>query len=111
MSKQKKNSERQYSSTQLAIIKECDDLKELLLEKNESYADSFSSPINIFARGLSPDAQIRVRIDDKLKRIACGKEYKEEETEKDLVGYLILKRVENKLRKKAKKLFKKSKNR
>lgn len=108
MKKQKQDSERQYSSTQREIIKQCDDIKELLLEKNESYADSFSSPINIFAKGLSPDAQIRVRIDDKLKRIACGKEYKEEVTEIDLIGYLILKRVENIMRKKAKKIRKKT---
>lgn len=100
MKKQKKNSNKSLTKSQQAIVKECDSIKALLLEKNESYADSFASPINIFAKGLSPDSQLRVRIDDKLKRIACGKEYKEEETELDLVGYLILKRVENKLRKK-----------
>lgn len=103
MKNQKKSSKKSLTKTQKLIIKECDRIKALLLEKNESYADSFASPINIFAKGLSPDAQLRVRIDDKLKRIACGKEYKEEVTEEDLVGYLILKRVENKMRKKVKK--------
>lgn len=37
--------------------------------------------------------QINVRIDDKLSRLARGNEYPGDDTELDLIGYLILKRV------------------
>ena len=36
---------------------------------------------------------MNVRIDDKLSRIARGREYAGDDTELDLIGYLVLRRV------------------
>lgn len=80
------------------ISAECDAVKEMLLKKNESYGNSFAEPIGIFAKGLSVDAQIRVRIDDKLSRLAKGGEFAGDDTALDLIGYLVLFRVVQKMR-------------
>jgi hypothetical protein len=65
----------------------------MLISKNRSYGSSFSEPLGIFAKGLSADVQIRVRIDDKLARLARGTEFLNEDTVLDLIGYLVLWRV------------------
>jgi len=86
-----------------ALIRaECKAVEELLLSKNEAYGNSALEPIGIFA-GKDPERQIRVRIDDKLKRLQNMREVSEvgnstdhmptEDTELDLIGYLILLRV------------------
>lgn len=80
------------------ISAECDAVKEMLLKKNESYGNSFAEPIGIFAKGLSVDAQIRVRIDDKLSRLAKGGEFAGDDTALDLIGYLVLFRVVQKMK-------------
>lgn len=81
------------TDTQEYIKQECDDIKKMLLRKNKEYGDSAINPIKIFS---SADALelINVRIDDKLSRIK-NRETKniKEDTEMDLIGYLILKRV------------------
>lgn len=74
------------------IIDECESMKQLLLEKNESYGNSIFSPIGIFAKG-DPEEQICIRLDDKLKRIQRGKEYQGDDSIKDLIGYLHLLRI------------------
>jgi hypothetical protein len=87
-------------TTAQLIEQECDALKALLLAKNAKYGDSASNPIRIFSKA-SPVEQILVRIDDKLSRIArSGFAMKasdlvgaDEDTVKDLIGYLILLRV------------------
>jgi hypothetical protein len=65
-----------------------------LIEKNNAYGNSVSDPIRIFSK-LSVLDGLRVRIDDKLSRIARGidTEKVEEATDIDLIGYLILKRI------------------
>jgi hypothetical protein len=78
------------SETQQWIARVCDEFKYLLIEKNKSYGNSFAEPIRIFAKDYPPDAQMLVRIDDKLNRLAKGQEYLDEDTCKDLIGYLIL---------------------
>ena len=82
--------------TQALITKECDGVKELLLAKNREYGNSAMEPINVFS-GLDAVQQIDVRIDDKLSRIRSIRKLDEvkisEDTEQDLIGYLILKRV------------------
>jgi len=77
--------------SQLAIYAECRDLADFLLEKNINYGNSFAEPLNVYSQ-CSPDEQLNVRIDDKLKRRKHGKDGGED-TDKDLIGYLILKRV------------------
>jgi len=45
--------------------------------------------------------QINVRIDDKLSRIARGRDYAGDDTELDLIGYLVLRRVARTVKKPA----------
>jgi len=84
-------------NVQKLIAEECDGVKELLLEKNREYGNSAIQPKRIFSRSSSVE-QIKVRIDDKLSRLA-NREDKNilEDTEKDLIGYLILLRVDRRL--------------
>jgi|TARA_R110000803_G_C11970741_1_gene319699 hypothetical protein len=66
----------------------------LLLEKNKAYGDTANEPPQIFSK-LSPKEGILARIDDKLSRIkTVGLNNKTEDTMLDLIGYLILYRVQ-----------------
>jgi hypothetical protein len=76
----------------VAIGRVCDNLKAMLLEKNVSYGNSALEPLRIFSK-TDPLEQLNVRIDDKLSRIARGHEYAGDDTELDLLGYLVLRRV------------------
>ena len=80
--------------TKTAIVHVCEDLKEMLLAKNEKYGDSALSPKRIFSQSSSME-QIMVRIDDKLSRIASTKALggPDEDTLSDLIGYLVLLKV------------------
>jgi len=80
------------SYVQAAITQVCDDVKRTLLEKNHTYGNSALDPLRIFSRA-DPVEQLNVRIDDKLSRIARGSEFAGDDTELDLIGYLVLKRV------------------
>jgi len=69
----------------------------LLLEKNQAYGDTANDPPKIFSK-LSPKEGILARIDDKLSRIKqVGINDKTEDTMLDLIGYLILYRVQCKI--------------
>jgi hypothetical protein len=79
------------------IARKCDEIKELLLEKNAAYGNSALDPLRIFSRA-SPLEQIKVRLDDKLSRIVRGAETSiKEDTPRDMCGYLILYMVEQDL--------------
>ena len=81
------------SLVQETICEVCTEISAHLVRKNNDYGNSFADPVGIFSK-LSPLDQINVRIDDKLKRIKnSGDKNFNEDTELDLVGYLILKRV------------------
>jgi hypothetical protein len=68
----------------------CDKIKKLLLEKNRKYGNSALSPKRIFSKSCATE-QLKVRIDDKLSRIAnTGLDGADEDTLQDLIGYLIL---------------------
>lgn len=83
------------------ISKTCDEIKELLLEKNKSYGNSVFKPINLFSK-LTASEQINVRIDDKLNRLKNGNNYNNEDTILDLIGYLIIKHIiDNEMNKKS----------
>lgn len=69
----------------------CDEIKELLLLKNEKYGNSALDPLRIFSKSDAQE-QIRVRIDDKINRIKTGTD-DDEDVILDLLGYLILYRV------------------
>ena len=78
------------------IAAECDALKAMLLQKNAAYGNSAIEPLRIFSHA-DPEEQIRVRIDDKLSRLARGSAAGED-VEQDLMGYLVLLRVSRALR-------------
>lgn len=61
----------------------------LLIDKNQSYGDSALNPARIFSKADRIE-QLNVRIDDKLSRIQRGGEFAGDDTEIDLIGYLIL---------------------
>ena len=71
----------------------CDEIKEMLIMKNRKYGDSAIAPVNIFYRGTAEDA-LRVRMDDKLSRIMNRQDDEDEDPEDDLIGYLILHKVQ-----------------
>lgn len=73
----------------------CDDLAEMLLAKNAAYGNSALDPVRVFSTA-STEEQIRVRIDDKLSRIARG-QAAGEDVIADLSGYLVLLEVHRRL--------------
>lgn len=69
------------------------EIKELLLEKNEKYGNSALEPLGVFSK-LSPEEGLLIRIDDKLKRIKNGSLDKDDEDViNDLIGYLVLLKI------------------
>lgn len=84
---------------QQLIAEECDAIKELLLSKNKKYGNSAIAPSRIFAQSDAVE-QIKVRIDDKLTRIRNANSMNQKDNEdavQDLLGYLVLLRVAEKL--------------
>lgn len=73
----------------------CNEIRDLLIEKNKSYGNSALEPIHCFYKGSALES-IKVRIDDKLSRLMRGSEYSGDDTVKDLLGYLVLLRVAEK---------------
>lgn len=71
------------------------EIQDLLIEKNEAYGNSALDPINVFSKASSVE-QLKVRIDDKLNRLYHGKEYGQEDTVTDLIGYLVLLKIAEK---------------
>lgn len=67
-------------------------IADLLIEKNAAYGDSALNPIRVFSKSDRIE-QLNVRIDDKISRIQRGSEYGDEDTEMDLIGYLVLRKI------------------
>ena len=77
-------------NTSQRIKAKCKKLEELLLHKNEKYGNSALEPLNVFSKANAVSG-IKVRIDDKLKRIQnAGLVDATEDTLQDLAGYMIL---------------------
>lgn len=77
-------------NTRNKIKTKCKQLEDLLLMKNAKYGDAALEPMNVFSKAGAV-AGIKVRIDDKLKRIMnAGLVEDTEDTLQDLAGYLIL---------------------
>jgi hypothetical protein len=75
---------------QQAIATVCDELKQMLIDKNNRYGNSVFEPIRFFSQA-PPLEQILVRIDDKLARIKHTHPAQDnEDTLRDLAGYLII---------------------
>jgi hypothetical protein len=67
------------------------EIRDMLLHKNDSYGNSALNPIRIFSKADKLEG-IRVRLDDKLSRMVNSPE-DEEDTELDFLGYLIMLRI------------------
>ena len=63
------------------------EVAEMLREKNRSYGDSIATPIHVFSK-LDTVEGVKLRLDDKLKRIALGKRMTGDNDVRDIVGYL-----------------------
>lgn len=82
------------TSTQISIASVCDEVKQLLLEKNMKYGDSALNPCRVFSKASTVE-QLLVRIDDKLNRIqkGVGLLASDEDVVNDLIGYLVLLKI------------------
>ena len=80
------------TQTHQEILTVCDEIANMLIEKNKSYGDSALDPVRIFSKSDNIE-QLKVRIDDKLSRIVRGKEYQGDNDLDDLMGYLVLLKV------------------
>ena len=70
------------------------EIRELLITKNLKYGNSALEPLGVFSK-LSAKEGLLVRIDDKLKRIKNGSlEKDDEDVINDLVGYLVLLKIQ-----------------
>lgn len=81
-----------------ALEMELEAIKVTLQQKNLRYNNSALQPLRIFSKSPA-DEQLRVRIDDKLSRIKNQSQDDTEDTEGDLIGYLILLRIQKRLSK------------
>jgi len=83
-----------YLDTQTHIAMICDEIKDLLIEKNKKYGDSALNPARIFSKADATE-QILVRIDDKLNRIqkGAGLLANDEDVINDLIGYLVILKI------------------
>jgi hypothetical protein len=70
------------------------EIRELLISKNLKYGNSALEPLGVFSK-LSAKEGLLVRIDDKLKRIKNGSlEKDDEDVINDLIGYLVLLKIQ-----------------
>lgn len=79
------------SQFEVELDKVLQELKEVLVQKNKAYGDAALNPVRIFSKADAVE-QIKVRLDDKISRLARGKEAGED-VYLDLMGYLILLRI------------------
>ena len=80
-------------NTQTEIARICDDIKDLLLQKNMKYGDSALDPVRVLSSASTVE-QILVRIDDKLSRIARGNLLEDDEDViDDIIGYFVLLKI------------------
>jgi len=82
--KEKSNFEKDLSDT-------FGEIGAMLISKNKLYGNSALEPKRVFSKADAIE-QFNVRIDDKLSRIANSK-IDSEDSELDLIGYLILRRM------------------
>jgi hypothetical protein len=79
----------EVSQSQIDICAICDEIKELLLEKNRKYGDSALNPLRIFSKA-DATSSLLCRIDDKLSRISNQQIDDDEDALRDLLGYMVL---------------------
>lgn len=67
----------------------CDEVADMLVDKNRKYGNSALNPVRVFSRANATE-QIRVRMDDKISRLKSSQLDDDEDVLKDLMGYIIL---------------------
>lgn len=67
-------------------------IADILIAKNKAYGDSALNPIRAFSKA-SRIEQLNVRIDDKISRVQRGTDFEDEDTVRDLIGYLVLRLI------------------
>ena len=88
------------------ITRVCREVENVLLAKNAVYGNSALDPLRVFSQADAVE-QLKVRIDDKISRLVRGDEHvslageAREDTLVDLVGYLILLLVAQRLAREA----------
>ena len=83
--------ENNFFAVQVGVV--LDEIRELLIAKNQKYGNSALEPLGLFSQ-LSAKEGLLVRIDDKLKRIKNGSlEKDDEDVVNDLIGYLVLLKI------------------
>jgi hypothetical protein len=85
----------EWPEAERLIMAECLALANMLVAKNRAYGNSALDPLRVFSKAAREE-QIRVRIDDKLSRLARG-QAAGEDVELDLMGYFVLLRVARKM--------------
>jgi hypothetical protein len=78
---------------QLLISENCDEVKEMLLDKNRKYGNSAFNPLRLFSKA-DPLEQLKVRLDDKFSRLLNMAEDEDEDVLKDIIGYLIIYKIQ-----------------
>lgn len=68
------------------------EMREMLIQKNIAYGDSALNPVRVFSKADTLE-QLKVRIDDKLSRLARGSDAGEDVI-CDLNGYLIMYKIQ-----------------
>ena len=82
-------------NTKDKIKLKCQEVEDLLIQKNDAYGDSALNPVGIFS-SLKASEAIRIRLDDKLNRIAnVGLNDETEDTLLDCAGYMVLLMIAN----------------
>lgn len=67
-------------------------IRDMLIQKNIAYGDSALNPVRIFSKADAIE-QLKVRIDDKLSRLARGSDAGEDVIG-DLLGYLVMYKIQ-----------------
>ncbi|MNH38363.1 hypothetical protein D3C79_993820 [compost metagenome] len=80
------------SSFESNVRRITDQIADLLIAKNKAYGDSALNPIRVFSKSDRIE-QLNIRIDDKLSRIQRGTDFEDEDTVRDLAGYLVLRLI------------------
>ena len=86
----------QLTDVQKVIVDVCQDVAEMLIDKNRKYGNSAITPIRVFSKADSME-QLRVRMDDKINRIRNTQADDNEDAYMDLLGYLVLYQVAKRL--------------
>jgi hypothetical protein len=83
--------DKNFFAVQVGLV--LDEIKDLLIAKNQKYGNSALEPLGVFSQ-LDSREGLLIRIDDKLKRIKNGSlEKDDEDVINDLIGYLVLLKI------------------